>query len=246
MDENTQQTTPEHQTTTDQEIIDLLGVPTEEKPEYFEQDEIIDENIPGFDPPPEQEQDDPDTSEVETETVFDPESPGKVPRSSIKKSGKMLAPMLVNVIDTVAPMLIDAFAKTGQPEQFEADRESKAEMSNELADWIGESNIEMSAGMRFLFAVVLAYSRPCILAYQLKKAQKTVSEQKQRLDASERERLAAIQERAEAEKRTQQVLHELNDLKAKNAELLKKTAKAEMDAENLKTKGKKNGNPGKK
>jgi hypothetical protein len=227
MEENTTQ-----QSNVDQEIIDLLGKPTQEKPEFFEAEEEIDENIPGFDPPPPGTEY--ETPEIEAETIFDPENARKVPKSSIRKSGKMIAPVIVNVIDTVAPMLIDAFAKTGQPEQFEADEDSKKEMSNELSEWLGESNIEMSAGMRFLIAVILAYSRPCILAYQLKSAQKKVSEQKQQLDESEKERLEAIRERAEAEKRTQQILNELNKLKAENAELVKKTTKNEIDAEKMK------------
>jgi hypothetical protein len=225
MDENTQQPPTD-------EIIKELNEGTEDKSEFFEDEETIDENNPDFDPPPPSEKPDIETPQVEE--VFDPEAPKRTPRSAIHKSGKMFAPMLVNVIDTVAPMLIDAFAKTGNPDQFEAEEDDKKEMSNALADWIGTSNIEMSPSMTFLFTVVLAYSRPCMLAYQLKQERKKVSEQKHQLDESEKQRLDAIRQKAEAEKRTEQAVNDLEKLRAENAELQKKTEKTKLDAKKLK------------
>jgi hypothetical protein len=151
----------------------------------------------------------------------------------------MLAPIIVSVIDSIVPPLIDVYAKTDNPEQFEADADDKKNMTDALAAWMGESNVEMSPAIVFLIAVVSAYAGPCISAVQLRKAQKTISEQKTRLDESERQRLSEIRERAEAERKAQEAINELNKIKLENAKLQEKAAKSELNTKKTTAKTKK-------
>jgi hypothetical protein len=221
----------ENENNEEKDLVDILAEETQRKSEFFEENETIDENIPGFDPPPTEE---PEASSVEDpESLIDPEY-RDLPRKAMKNSGKLVAPIIVNVIDSIVPPLIDVYAKTDNPEQFEADEDDKKNMSEALAAWIGDSNVEMSPAMVFLVAVISAYAGPCISAVQLRKAKKTISEQKQRLDESERQHLSAVRERAEAERKAEEAINELNRIKLENAELQKKAAKAESDAAGIK------------
>ncbi|GHU85371.1 hypothetical protein FACS1894153_0440 [Bacteroidia bacterium] len=229
---------------TDQDIIDMLGEPTEDKPEYFEdKEDVIDENIEGFDPPPAEAEPEP----IHQEKIIDPEKKS-IPKKIISESSHLVAPIVVGLIDSVVPSLIDIYAKTDNPEQFEASVDDKKNMSEALADWIGTSNVQLSPWMVFLFAVVSAYSNPCITAYQLKRMKQKVSDQKSELDKSERERLEAIRQRIDAEKQAEQAMNDLNKIKLENAELAKKavdteikTAKAKKESNKKVSQSKKNG-----
>jgi len=212
-------------------ISGLLGEPTEEKPEFWEQKEKINENLPEFDSPP-----------AEESVVINPDKILKKPTSKnvISKGSKLAAPIVVEVIDSIIPPVINMYAKSENYERFCADDDAKESLSEALADLMGSQDVELSPTWTFILALLAAYAPALVDAYELRRAhekiakqEKEINQYKATIDEKERENKRLI---IEADKKEQEALEELNELRLKNAELGKKAAAAELEAKRISVK----------
>jgi len=200
-------------------ISDLLGESTEDKPEIWEEKDDVTENPEGFDPP------DPDEP-----IVINPDKILKNPttKNLVKKGSDLASPIVVGVIDSVIPPMINLYAKSDDYKRFCADDDGKKGMSDALAELMGSQDVELSPTWTFVLAVLAAYTPACIDAYDLRKAHEKIAKQekeigfyKATIDEKEQEnrRLAREVEKKEldGEKEIELLRKEIADIKATSA-----------------------------
>jgi hypothetical protein len=195
----------------------MLGIDVESKPEHFEPEAPISENLPGFDPP---------------EPTIELPPLGTARKTSAKAgvdvASETAASMAIEVVDVVVPLAIDHFiAKEGNPEQYSCnnpDRKEKAKKAT--ARYLGEMNVEISPLWEMVFAVSLMYVEPVMNALQVAKLKRENEEQKKQLDESEKQRIEEKKKRIELEKR-------LNETDLENAEIAKNAAEAKLQAKRI-------------
>jgi len=200
-------------------ISDLLGEPTEDKPEIWEEKDDVTKHPEGFDPP------DPDEP-----IVISPDKILKNPvsKSLISKGSSLASPIVVDVIDSFIPPMINIYAKADDYKRFCADDDAKKSMSDALAELMGSQDVELSPTWTFVLAVLAAYAPACIDAYELRKAHEKIAKQekeigfyKATIDEKEQEnrRLAREVEKKEldGEKEIELLRKEIADIKATSA-----------------------------
>jgi len=196
--------------------LKILGIPTERKPEHFEPEAEINEDLPDFDPP-EPKIELPELSAKKTTS-----------KSVINSGSESMASVIIEGVDVAVPIAIDHFiAKEGNPEQFSCQSsELKGKAKQALAKYLGDMNIEVSPLWEMVFAVGLMYLDPIMNAIQVAKLKRENQEQKEQLDESEKLRIEEKKKRIELEKR-------LNETDFENAKIAEKAAEAKLKAKQL-------------
>jgi len=200
--------------------LKILGIPTERKPEHFEPEAEINENLPDFDPP------DPNATPVEE--LPDLSAKKTSSKITVDAGAESAASMAIEVVDVIVPLAIDHFiSKDGNPEQFKcssSDQKSKAKKAT--AKYLGDMNVEVSPLWEMVFAVSLMYVEPIMTALQMSKLKRENQEQKQQLEESEKQRIEEKRQRIEAERL-------LNEKDLENAEIARKATESKLEAKRL-------------
>ncbi len=214
------------------DIMQILGEPTERKPEHWEQAEKVDEHLADFDPPPPVVSD-PDSPPDETKIIDPDKSLRKVPKSVVSAGAKMMSPVIVEMIDTIVPTICSKIAKVEDSERFCANPEAKKSMSESLDAWMGEANIELSPMWVFLAAFGTAYTPAAIDVYELRKAHTTIAKQQSMLNVISEKQRETENLLIEEERKKLKALDELAGLKLKIAQQEESAAKKQVGAKRI-------------
>ena len=213
-------------------LLATLSSPTDNKPQYWETQEEIDENLDGFDPP----------GSDDEPIVINPDKILKSPttKNLVKKGSNLVAPIVVDVIDSVIPPMINIYAKADDYERFCADDDAKETMSDAFAELMGSQDVELSPTWTFVLAVLAAYTPACIDAFGLRRANEKIAKQEKQIDfykatIDEQERENKRLER-EAEKKELAGEKEIELLRKEIADLKETSATTELKAKRISAK----------
>jgi hypothetical protein len=208
-------------------ILELLGIPTERKPEFFEPEQKINEHLPDFDPP----------KPSKPPIIELPDLTGKktAPKNIVDAGTESAASMAIEAVDVVVPLAIDHFiAKEGTPERYccsNTDQKEKAKKA--MAKYMGTANIEISPMWEMVFTISLMYVEPVMNALETAKLKRENKEQKKQLEERDKQIDDAEKQRIEDKKQRIELEKQLNEKDLENAQLAKQAATAKIQAKRL-------------
>ncbi len=213
------------------DILQILGEPTEKKPEPWEQQQKVNENVEGFDPPPRPEA---DISTIDPDRILQKQPDGSL-RTLASAKSKFMAGMIIEGVDVFAPWTIAKFiAKDDNSALYCADDEMKQNAKEATARYLGEKNVEVSPFYEMLFAISMMYAEPVMNAMHTAKLQKENDLLKSKNNALEQREKERKQREKDAEDLRQK--EENAKLRLNVARLEEQIAKKNVKAQQLSTK----------
>jgi hypothetical protein len=209
-------------------LEDLLGEATERKPNHWEQQEQINENLPGFAPPPKPEA---GTEVIDPDKILRKHLDGSM-RPLVSAKSKFMAGMIIEAVDVSAPWSIAKFiAKDDNSDLYSADDDMKKEAKEATARYLGEKNVEVSPFAEMIMAISMMYAEPVMNAMHTAKLQKELQIEKNKnaqLEKRDKER-----EQRERDVEDLRQKRELEELRLQVANLGKQAAKKTAETQQI-------------